>query len=580
MKIQSSSEKILKMSSTGAAGRDNTVDSSAALVSLKGSECSGIKGADRIGTFPTDAKFQVSILLNRANPLRVSAGKVQRLTHKDFETTYGASPKDLEAFRVFAKKNGLSVVKADLATRNVVLEGKTADYNKAFGMQLDSYRAPDGEIFRGYSGKISLPANLAKKVQGVFGLENRSRLKTRTQFKLTPKIVGPFSKSQVAGSYTPLQVAQMYNFPKGTDGAGQTIGILEFGGGYTLSNLQNYFKQLGIPTPNIKSVSVDGAQNAPSNGNGADGEVQLDIEVAGGVAPKANFVVYFAPNSEQGFIDAINAAIHDKTNHPDVLSLSWGAPEDGWSPQAVQSLNAVLKEAAALGITVCVASGDNGSSDGVNDGKNHVDFPASSPYALGCGGTTLQSSGGKITSERGWNNEILGGLLGGGASGGGVSDVFSLPSWQKNAHVPSAATKTGGRGVPDVAADADPDTVYEVLIDGQQGVVGGTSAAAPLWAGLIARLNQGLGHNLGYVNPLLYKIYGSPLYHNAFHDITQGSNGAFKAGPGWDPVTGLGSPDGEGLLAALKGMKGAFRASKTVIQGKEALVKQRQKATA
>jgi kumamolisin len=566
MKIEAGKSERLKTGKIDRAAAGSGAEQSVSTVGLKGSECSGLKGATRIGSAPSDEKFQVTVLLNRAEPLKMSGDEVQRLTHKDFETTYGASPKDLEAVRAFAKKNGLSVIKTDSATRTVVLQGKTEDYNKAFGVQLDSYKTQKGEIFRAYSGKVHLPSALAQKVQGVFGLENRSRLRTNLQFKATPKIIGPFSKSQVAGSYTPLQVAQLYNFPKGTNGAGQTIGILEFGGGYTQSNIQNYFKQLGMPAPNVKSVSVDGAKNAPSAGNGADGEVQLDIEVAGAVAPKANIVVYFAPNGEQGFIDAINTAIHDKVNHPSVLSLSWGADEGSWSPQAVQALNSVLKEAAALGITVCVASGDNGSSDGVNDGKNHVDFPASSPYALGCGGTSLQSSGGKITKETAWNNEILGGLLGGGASGGGVSDVFPLPSWQKSAHVPAPTVKGGGRGVPDVSADADPDTGYDVLIDGQQGVVGGTSAAAPLWAGLIARLNQGLGHNLGFVNPLLYKIYGSPLYHKAFHDITQGNNGAFKAGAGWDPVTGLGSPDGEGLLAALKEMKTPFRASKTIIQ--------------
>jgi kumamolisin len=205
------------------------------------------------------------------------------------------------------------------------------------------------------------------------------------------------------------------------------------------------------------------------------------------------------------------------------------------------ALDSAAQDAAALGVTMCAAAGDNGSSDGVNDGANHVDFPASSPHILACGGTSLQSANGVITSETVWNDGAQG-----GATGGGFSTQFPLPAWQASAGIKPPSG--GGRGVPDVAGDADPETGYNVLVDGQKLVFGGTSAVAPLWSALIALLNEKLGKSLGFLEPTLYALPGTS---GAFHDITKGSNGAFSAGPGWDAATGLGSPDGAGLLKAL-----------------------------
>jgi kumamolisin len=196
-----------------------------------------------------------------------------------------------------------------------------------------------------------------------------------------------------------------------------------------------------------------------------------------------------------------------------------------------------------MGVTVCVACGDNGSSDGINDGKNHVDFPASSSFALGCGGTALQASNEQIVSEVVWND-----LPNGGATGGGVSNAFPLPTWQKGFNVPAPSVKGGGRGVPDVSGDAAPNTGYNILVDGQSAVVGGTSAVAPLWAGLVARMNQKMGKPVGFLNPL---IYAQAVEASGFRDITKGNNGNFNAATGWDPCTGLGTPDGAKLLAAL-----------------------------
>jgi kumamolisin len=275
----------------------------------------------------------------------------------------------------------------------------------------------------------------------------------------------------------------------------------------------------------------------------------LDIEVAAAVAPGANIVVYFAPNTDQGFIDAIATAIHDTKNKPSVISISWGAAESAWTAQSMTALDAACQSAAALGITITVAAGDNGSTDGVTGGQNHVDFPASSPHVLACGGTKLQGSGSTISSEVVWNeltnNE--------GATGGGVSNVFPLPAWQASAGVPKPTHPAGGRGVPDVAGDADPASGYVIRVDGSNMVIGGTSAVAPLWAGLIAVANAQNGKSAGFLQPAIYAAKGKA----AFNDITSGTNYSgtpvgFKAGPGWDPCTGLGTPIGTKLIAVVK----------------------------
>jgi kumamolisin len=320
------------------------------------------------------------------------------------------------------------------------------------------------------------------------------------------------------------------------------------GGGYNQTDLGNYWSELKLPeTPTVSAVSVgNGSNNPTGDPNGPDGEVMLDIEVSGSIAPAAKIVVYFAENTDAGFLNAITTAVHDRTNNPSVVSISWGGPESSWTQQAMTSMDEAFQSAAAMGVTVCVAAGDDGSTDGVSDGLNHVDFPASSPNVLACGGTELIASGNTITSETVWNelanNE--------GATGGGISDVFPLPSWQTGAGVPASANSNHnvGRGVPDVAGDADPSTGYVTLVDGDSDVIGGTSAVAPLWAGLIALINQSIGKPAGFINPLLYKSASTAA---DFHDITSGNNGAYSAGPGWDACSGLGSPIGTQVALAL-----------------------------
>jgi len=380
-------------------------------------------------------------------------------------------------------------------------------------------------------------------VDGVFGLDNRPQAKPHFRRRQPRDGNGTDSASL---SYTPLQVEGFYNYPTTTNGAGQCIALIELGGGYTTTDLSNYWSQLGMTqTPNVSAVPIGNGSNAPTGDpDGPDGEVMLDIEVAGAIAPGANIVVYFADNTDAGFLNAITTAVHDTTNNPSIVSISWGGPESTWTQQAMTAMDEAFQAAAAMGVTVCVAAGDDGSTDGVNDGLNHVDFPASSPNALACGGTRLVGSGNSITSETVWNelanNE--------GATGGGISDVFPLPTYQNAANVPPSANPNGnsGRGVPDVAGDADPTTGYVTLVDGQSGVTGGTSAVAPLWAGLIALINQSLGQPSGFINPLLYQNAAG-----AFHSITSGNNGAYSAGPGWNACTGLGSPIGNQVATAL-----------------------------
>ncbi|HTX56616.1 MAG TPA: S53 family peptidase [Candidatus Acidoferrales bacterium] len=452
-----------------------------------------------------------------------------RLTREEFAAAYGAGDADLERIEAFARDNGLRVVERDAARRCVQLEGTVAQMSEAFGVSLSTYRL-GGRTFRGRTGLITVPMDLQNVVTAVLGLDTRPQVRPRHRVA-----------ERAAVSFTPLQIAALYDFPTGVNGGGQTIALVELGGGYNASDFSSYCAQLGIAPPEVAIVTVDGATNAPGADQDADTEVMLDVEVAGTIASGAALVIYFAPNTDQGFIDAVTTAVHDGTRQPSVISISWGDAESAWTEAAMNALDEAFAAAAAMGVTVCVASGDGGSSDGVSDGEPHVDFPASSPHVLGCGGTSIRASDGTIVSETAWSD-----------SGGGVSAVFGLPTWQAAAHVPLPSTATGGRGVPDVCADADPDSGYRVLVDGAGIVVGGTSAVAPLWAALIALMNQEAGEPVGFLNPKLYDLPGYPSTPGPLHDITTGSNGAYQAGEGWSPVTGLGSPDGARLEEAVR----------------------------
>jgi len=413
-----------------------------------------------------------------------------------------------------------------------MLTGSVADFESAFRVKLARYKGADGHTFRGRSGEISIPAALENIVEGVFGLDDRPH--ARPMFQVAGKKDKIMAKPKTQ-SFDPNNIAAIYGFPSGVNGNGQCIGIIELGGGYRSKDLETYFSGLNIKEPSVKAVSVDKGKNKPTNANSADGEVMLDIEVAGSVAPGAKIVVYFAPNTDKGFLDAITAAIHDARNKPSIISISWGAAEVQWTAQSLTSFNEAFKAASLLGVTICCAAGDAGSADAVKDGKVHADFPSSSPYVLACGGTSLKVSNNKIASETVWHDSNT------SATGGGVSEFFTLPDYQVNVNVPaSVSTGFKGRGLPDVAADADPNTGYNVRVDGQDFVIGGTSAVAPLMAGLVALVNQKNNNNAGFINPKLYAVQGLCRDITEGDNITTSTHKGYEAGVGWDACTGLG----------------------------------------
>ena len=542
-------------------------DESGSLVPLAGSERASLPDVTDTAPLDTQERAEITLVLRRRAelPEEIVAGPTV-LTSDQLAEGYGADPADVDLVRRELGSRGLEVTAVYAATRRVKVAGTLGDLSSAFGTTLRQVSSPDprgqGRVTHRYrEGPLYLPAALAGVVTAVLGLDTRPQAQPRFR---TPRDAAAAQGT----SYSPNQVADIYNFPAGTTGTGQTVAVIELGGGFTTSDLETYFAGLGIAVPSITAASVDGAINNPGDTSGASVEVNLDIDVIGAAATGAAQVVYFAPNNDQGFVDAISDAAQ-ASPAPIAISISWGQSEDSWTAQARSAMNQAMSDAAALGITVCVAAGDNGSSNGVNDGQVHVDFPASSPYALGCGGTKLLAdpATGVVSSEVVWNelasNE--------GAGGGGVSDQFALPSWQANAGVgPRAAAQppssgsggsaTGGRGVPDVAGNADPVTGYQMYSGGQAQVVGGTSAVAPLWSALIARLAQATGQRFGLLQPLLYAGVSPGTDVPGFRDITSGNNGAYTAGPGWDSCTGLGVAGRHGAADQVAGLVAGYAA--------------------
>ncbi len=518
-------------------------------------------------------------MLNKTLP-----GERRYLSKEDFDATYGADAADIEKISAWAQSQKLKVLDRSVSKRRVLVEGTIGNVSKAFGLQLNEYDHPEMGRFRGRVGQIHVPAELYGIVQGVFGLDTRQVGRPRNrrpnirpvefeELRRTERAKSPGAgpNNPFPGTFFPTDVARLYNYPDQFDGTGQNVAIFAFNGttpdprgGYSLPALKNYFeKVLGGKTPAIKDVVVAGPGNKPgpdtpaSNRRGdATGEVMLDMCVVGSLVPGAKIFMYFTEFTSQGWVDALHEAITDN-NNISVISISYGNPEDdpqgAWTPMGVQLVNQAFQAAAAKGITICCASGDDGSSDQVPQGA-HVDFPASSPFVLGVGGTKLVASSKTpraIQSETVWNETIRNE----GATGGGVSAVFSRPAYQDQANVPPSANPPHhvGRGVPDVAAVADPVTGVVIMrVDGKHlEPIGGTSASAPLWACLIARLNQGLQARCGFLNPVLYGKFASGV----LRDITTGNNGAYSARSGWDACTGLGSPQGVQLLSALSGKK-------------------------
>jgi kumamolisin len=497
-----------------------------------------------VRTGPADPSINIFVTVHLRRKPRPEAhiSRGRAWTRGEVTDQLGAEPKDFPAIRLFAKKYGLTVQNESTSKRSLELHGELGDISKAFGVTVSKVSS-GGRTFLQPDTLLTIPAELEGIIHSVNGFDTRPQARSHHKWRPAGSVMSTTPGS--AQTFTPSQVAALYSFPTALNGFGETIAILELGGGYAESDLNTFFQNLGLTAPSVTSVSVDGVTNTP--GGEAAVEVTMDIEIAGAVAPGADIKVYFAPNSDQGFIDAMNEAVNGG-DPPSVVSISWGGPEATWSQQSLDAFNRILEDASHLGIPVCISTGDIGSTDGT--GALAVEFPSSSQYALACGGTSVKVAGSKITSEVVWND-------GDGATGGGVSTVFSKPSYQSETAVPSPPSTTGGRGVPDVSADADPATGYQLFINGQSSVAGGTSAVAPLWAGLVARFAQSLGGPVGFLNPILY-LQGAA---GCFNDITQGDNytsggpSQYSAGPGWDACTGLGSPNGNALLALLESLK-------------------------
>ncbi|MBS0656855.1 MAG: S53 family peptidase [Verrucomicrobia bacterium] len=521
---------------------------------------------------PNDA-VTVTVDLRRARPLP-SFGQsgtqtplVTAAEREAYGRTYGASEADIETVLAYARSVGLEAAEISIPKRRLRLTGPVSAMERAFRVKLSNYQpSAGGDPVRARLGVISVPRHLAEIITGVQGLDRRpfarshARLGRRQPAETAPPVYGDPSDPFTRG-FTGADLAALYNFPARTSGRGQTIALIQLGGQIDEAEIARYFGQLGIERDPALLVVRGRPERELGDDPGADLEIALDVQVAGAAAPEAKIVVYFAADrSQDSFRNVLLDVVHDTEHCPNIISISWGGPETESTGQFRQRFHETLETARRFGITVIAASGDYGSadyrfSDGGWDGHAHVDHPAADPLVLACGGTELRNAG--AGSRR--FTEVVWSIGRNHGTGGGVSRLYPLPDYQERAGVPAARNPAGPvrRGVPDVAANASGDSGYLVLCNGQwfpdytQGVpkVSGTSAGAPLWAALIARLNEALGRPLGLVQP---RFYALPADAGAFDQIVDGNNGDYSAGPGWNPCTGLGVPDGEGLLAALR----------------------------
>jgi kumamolisin len=444
------------------------------------------------------------------------------LTRWQFRQRHRTNQVAINRVTKFALQHGLTIEQVDPDHHIVKLAGTYEQAQQAFQPDhLGLYRL-DGKEFVARGGSLSVPEPIAGDLVAVIGFDQRPVAQPHVRMGARKRAKGRAAAAAAGASYNPAEIAKLYNFPPG-DGKGQTIALLEFGGGFVAAQVNAYFVHQGVArTGLLKPIILpDGANVQDNNPTKGDGEVQMDIEIAGSVAPAADISVYFAPNTPNGFCEAVHQAITDNAS---VISLSWGNPEGTWGDSDRKALDQLF-QSAQKEVTICVASGDSGALDNPRSTDPAVDFPASSQNVLACGGTTRPRNGIEVA----WQG-----------SGGGYSTVFDIPSYQN--------LDVGGqhRGVPDVAGNADPDTGYNLEVNGSAIVLGGTSAVAPLWAGLIALINQQLGRSVGLVNVDLYQ--GSDVTA----DITAGNNGYYAATSGWDPVTGLGAPNGGQILQALQ----------------------------
>jgi kumamolisin len=537
---------------------------------IEGTQHSRPKDHEELNPTPGNEEVTVTLILRRkqtGSKIRevkdfaaAPSAKHVRSSRAEVEQALGADPAELKAVEDFGRQHGLIVVQSNQARRSVVLRGPVSAINRAFAVALHDYQSPRGK-YRSHDGPANLPTDIAKYVEAVVGLTNRQ---VPAQHYAKASKDPPNTKP-----LTPLQVASLYNFPPGS-GANQTIGIYEMqtsggGAGYTVQDLTQTMQAFGgnLTVPKPIDIAVDGVGNSGVS----DGETGLDITVASALAQSATIAVYFTGGDPQSIIHALQRMIHPDPGDPvpTIISISYGwgpddASADSFSDQEYTQMGNLFQDAANLSVTVLVSSGDSGAFI-ESKTQAQASYPASEPWVIACGGTTVGNIGGASFDEYVWNDTGAGGP---GATGGGVSARFGPQDYQKNAGVPnSLTTKKPGRGIPDIAGNASENSGYPQFINGQSQPVGGTSAVAPLYAGLIARINANLGMSVGFINPIMYgaastafrDIVGPPgPANNSFGEVV-----GYSAGPGWDACTGLGSVMGVALQnvlqAALAGSK-------------------------
>lgn len=493
-----------------------------------------------LGVADPDQRLSVSIIVRRRSDgppypdlkklAAIPPALRNHLSREEFAARYGAEPADLERVAVSMRGYGLTVEETSPARRTVLVSGTVAQFNRAFGVELMRHRSAAG-TYLSYAGQVYVPNELNGIVEDVLGLDREPALFNRTE---TPPLPDAPANIKVL---TPPQVAALYQFPPGT-GAGETIGILEFGGGFYQNDIADYFTNiLNAPAPASAIFwPVNNATNNPGVNVPGDLEQIVDICVAYSVAPDATIVVYKPPDaSMQSWHDCLSSAIHDSINKPSVLTCSWFGAESAWiaSPKHLATLTQDIGDAQVLGVTILFASGDNGTTT-----PPVMLYPPADPGVTACGGTLVENVSGSSFDQIGWR-----------FSGGGASAIFTKPSWQV-VSTPPNASGAYSRAIPDVAGNADKYSGYMVYYNGKiSGPHAGTSAVAPLYAGLIAIINQNLNKRVGFLN---YYLYASEsIYPQTFYDVTKGSSANYSCKVGWDAVTGLGSINGEILQRVL-----------------------------
>ncbi|HTY84937.1 MAG TPA: S53 family peptidase [Silvibacterium sp.] len=536
------------------------------------------KAALRVGPLDPGHRIGFTVVLAAKAPLppvhpRLSARQHSKasthqqsshLTHAELRQKCGVKEEAAELIESFARKFNLDIVEEAAHRRSMRLAGSAADIARAFKTRFEEFEL-NGHLFFAHTQPLHVPEAWNGSIESVIGLHSSRQ-------------AWPRRGSSVHGRATSAHIQDLshaYRFPPNLDGSGQTIGIIEFGGGFHPKDIEQFCAHNRVAAPRITVVKIGSGANRPASHHSVNefldvisgtltlaakeeqsdpfldaqctAEVTMDLEILAALVPAAHIVVYFASSDEQGLYHAISHAVHDEHYQPGILSISWSMPERTLSGAELKAVEGVLREAAHLGITVCASSGDAGALNGSADGKPSVNYPASSPHCLGCGGTSGKISPSGISEEIVWN-AIHFGIK--GASGGGVSSLFPLPEWQQGARVPIEPRGKRGRGVPDVAGLADPRYGCEMMIAGRTFASAGTSSVAPMWAALIARFNQALGRRCGHLHPHIYRLGKDRA--TALRPVLKGDNGLYRAGRGWNACTGYGTPRGDALLAYLR----------------------------